>query len=140
MKVFIDANILVAVLNKEYPNYTFAARVLSWVSDNGHQLYTTTISLAIASYFAEKKHGAKRAKEKMAVLAQNFWIADCGKPEVMNALANKKIKDFEDGLQYYAAANSLCNCIVTENKEDFYFSELSVYNAEEFLKMYYKQL
>lgn len=139
MKVFIDANILVAVLNQEYPNYTHAARVLSWVSDNGHQLYTTTICLAIVSYFAEKKHGAKRAKEKMAVLAEHFFIADCGKLEVVNALADKKVKDFEDGLQYYAAANSLCSCIVTENKEDFYFSILSVYNAEEFLKRYYRR-
>lgn len=28
MKIFLDANILVSVLNKEYPVFTYAARVL----------------------------------------------------------------------------------------------------------------
>jgi len=29
MKVFVDANILVSVLNKEYPLFTYSARILS---------------------------------------------------------------------------------------------------------------
>ncbi len=138
MNVFIDANILVSVMNKEYPLFPNAARVLSWVIANGHKLYTTTICLAIAFYFAEKKHGAKRAKEKMALLSEYFQVAECGKLEVTQALQDKRVKDFEDGLEYYASLNSICSCIVTEDTNDFYFASGFVYTAENFLKKYAK--
>ena len=55
MKIFLDANILVAVLNKEYPVYTYAARVVSLTNNKKHSVFTTPICLAIAFYFAEKK-------------------------------------------------------------------------------------
>lgn len=139
LNVFIDANILVSVLNKEYPVFPDAARVLSWVTDNGHKLYTTSLCLAIAFYFAEKKHGSRIVKEKIELLAQHFEIAECNKPEVLQALQNKKVKDFEDGLQYYAAKNSFCDCIVTEDIGDYYFAITSVYNAEAFLRKYAKK-
>lgn len=137
MKVFIDANILVGVLNKEYPLFTYAARVLSWVSSNNHQLVSTAVSFAISYYFAEKKHGASSAKERIKLLAEKIIIADCGNKEVLQAGENKKVKDFEDGLQYYAALNAGCHCIVTENVKDFYFSEIEVITAKQFLQKYY---
>ncbi|WP_018627564.1 type II toxin-antitoxin system VapC family toxin [Niabella aurantiaca] len=111
MKLFIDANILVAVINREYPLFTYASRVLSWATANGHQLMTTSVSLAITYYFAEKKHGARSAKERMGMLATRFSIADCGAREVQQAATNKNVNDFEDGLQYFAAYNADCNYI-----------------------------
>ena len=139
MNVFIDANVLVSVMNKEYPVYPNAARVLSWVIANGHKLYTTTICLAIAFYFAEKKHGSKKAKEKIAMLSEYFHIADCGKLEVKHALQDNKVKDFEDGLEYFASVNSACSCIVTEDIGDYYFGISKVLNSEGFLRHYAKQ-
>lgn len=138
MNVFIDANILVSVMNKEYPVYPNAARVLSWVIAKGHKLYTTSLCLAIAFYFAEKKHGSKRAKEKIGLLAEYFHIADCNKREVTQALRDKMVKDFEDGLEYYAAKNALCDCIVTEDVDDYYFSVCNVLDSESFLRKYAK--
>jgi predicted nucleic acid-binding protein len=55
MKLFLDANILVAVLNKEYPVFTYAARILSLANNKKFAVYTTPLCLAIAFYFAEKK-------------------------------------------------------------------------------------
>ncbi len=136
MNVFIDANILVTVMNKEYPVYPNAARVLSWVIDKGHKLYTTSLCLAIAYYFAEKKHGSKKAKEKIGLLVDYFHIADCNKLEVTQALQDKRVKDFEDGLEYYAAKNAFCDCIVTEDVNDYYFSVSAVLNSENFLRKY----
>ena len=137
MKIFIDANILVAVVNKEYPLYSYASRVLSWITANGHQPVTTSVILAITYYFAEKKHGTVSAKERIALLADHLIITDCGKAEVTQAAAEKKVKDFEDGLQYFAALNAGCSCLVTENVKDFYFSKIDVLTAKDFLlKMY----
>ncbi|MCC6289895.1 MAG: twitching motility protein PilT [Chitinophagaceae bacterium] len=139
MKVFIDANILVAVVNKEYPLYTYASRVLSWITANKHQPVTTSVSLAITFYFAEKKHGTASAKERIALMAGNLMIADCGKTEVLQAATEKKVKNFEDGLQYFAALNAGCSCIVTENVKDFYFAKIDALNAKDFLLKFYRR-
>ena len=56
MKVFVDANILVSVLNKEYPIYTYTSRILSLADNPAFEVYTSPICLAIAFYFAEKKY------------------------------------------------------------------------------------
>lgn len=139
MKIFIDANILVAVVNKEYPLFTYASRVLSWATNNRHQLVTTSVCMAITFYFAEKKHGTISAKERIALFANYFTIANCGNNEVMAAATDKKVKDFEDGLQYYAAINADCICIVTENVKNFYFSKIDVLSSKNFLVKYYKR-
>lgn len=138
MKVFIDANILVAVVNKEYPLYTYASRLLSWITANKHQPVTTSVSLAITFYFSEKKHGAASAKERIALLTNHLLIADCGKAEVLQIATEKKVRDFEDGLQYFAALNAGCHCIVTEHVKDFYFSKIDVLTAKDFLLKFYK--
>ena len=72
----------------------------------------------------------------MNYLCDNINITDTGKNAVIKTVANKKIHDFEDGLEYYSALGSGCKCIVTEDKDDFYFSEIEVLRSKEFLLKY----
>jgi hypothetical protein len=51
------------------------------------------------------------------------------------SLNNPKVEDFEDGLEYYSAVKSGCECIITENQSDFYFSQIPVYGSSEFLNI-----
>jgi len=136
MRFFLDANILVSVLNKEYPVYIHTSRILSMAGEKNTTLVTTNICLAIAYYFAEKKHGAAMAKSKITLLLQHLDIAECGKREALSVAGNKKIHDFEDGLQYYAALHSNCKVIVSSDLDDFYFSDLQVLDPETFFKKY----
>lgn len=133
MKVFLDANILVSVLNKEYPLFTYSSRVLSLTDHKNIQLYTSPICLAIAFYFAEKKCGAAMAKSKIEILVSKVEIAESDKRAVIKAVQNKAINDLEDGLEYYAAVQAGCQYIITEDLDDFYFSEIEIINAEKFL-------
>ena len=64
MRIFLDANILVSVLNKEYPLFSYTARLLSLTRYNQFTLITSSVCLAIAFYFAEKS--------KSAVLQESF--------------------------------------------------------------------
>lgn len=136
MNIFLDANILVAVLNKEYPIYGNAARILSFAEHKNFTLYTSSVCLAIAFYFAQKKHGAISAKKKAVLLASHLEIANCGKKEAQLAAADPRVHDFEDGLEYYAALHADCVCIVTEDKDDFYFADIEVLDAAHFLRKY----
>ncbi|MES2457761.1 MAG: PIN domain-containing protein [Bacteroidota bacterium] len=134
IKIFLDANILVSVLNKEYPLFTYSSRILSLASDPEFEVYTSPICLAIAFYYAEKKVTSQVAKQKIQLLCQHIKIAENLTEGIQQTLANKKVHDFEDGLEYYAALNSKCQCIVTENTKDFYFSEIEVLNCKDFFK------
>lgn len=136
MKIFIDANILVATLNREYPLYTWSARVLSLQDKNNIWIYTSPLCLAIAFYFAAKKSGEVVAKKKIDLLCRNLEITTLDSDITQKSLSNPKISDFEDGLEYYSAINQGCEWIITEDREDFWFSELKVAGCEEFLKMF----
>jgi len=136
MKVFLDANILVSVLNKEYPVFTYSSRILSLADNKQFTLFTSPVCLAITFYFAEKKSGTALAKKKMELLASKLAVTEIGKSEVMSSLKNARVNDFEDGLEYYAALNSKCTAIITEDQDDFYFSDLEVLNARDFLGKY----
>lgn len=133
MKVFVDANVLVSVLNREYPLFTSAARILSLADSRRFQIYTSPICLAIAFYFAEKKSGTMRAKEKISFLLDKLMITVTNQETVSLAAANRAINDFEDGLEYYSAVKAGCKMIVTEDTGDFFFSSIPVMDCEAFI-------
>lgn len=135
MKIFLDANVLVSVLNKEYPVFSYSSRVLSLCDHPKFQVYTSPLCLAIAFYFAEKR-SKRNAREKIALLSEKLRLTSIDESTVTAAIGNKRIHDLEDGLQYYSAVESGCKCIVTEDTQDFYFSELPVLDSRQFMEQY----
>lgn len=134
MKIFLDANILVSVMNKEYPLFTYSSRVLSLAGNSKFQVFTSPVCLAIAFYFAEKKSGQSDAKNKISLLALKIKIAEADESVVLKAIQDKTVGDFEDGLEYYSALKAGCRWIVTEDTNDFHFSKLPVITARQFLE------
>lgn len=138
MRIFLDANILVSVLNKEYPLYTLSSRILSLAGSKRFSLYTSPVCLAIAFYFSEKKSGTQLAKKKIALLIQNLFIAGVDKDVVLQAASNNMVNDFEDGIEYYAAKAAGCTTIISQDVADFYFSDIEILTAGRFFEMYFK--
>ncbi len=134
MRVFVDANILVATLKKEYPLFTWSSHLLSLHVKQSIEIYTSPLCLAIAYYFSDKKSGKKLSLEKIELLCQHNGITTIDENTTRQFIQNKRIHDFEDGMEYYSAIQHKCDCIVTENQDDFYFSELEVIGCEAFLK------
>lgn len=136
MRIFLDANILVSVLNKEYPLFTFTSRIISLADKSKFTLYTSPVCLAIAYYFAEKKYKSVSAKKRIQILCNHINIAGANKSTVLQSLNNPAVNDFEDGLEYYSAVESKCDCIITEDIDDFYFSKIEVIGSENFFEKY----
>ena len=132
-RIFLDANILVTVLCNEYPRFGPCARVLSLADDPRFEVYTSPLCLAIGAYFAEKKNGKKKAREKVALLASKLRITAMDAKAVQQAVANPKVNDLEDGMQYYSAVAAKCGHIITYDRKDFHFAKIPVLDAEEFL-------
>ena len=133
VKAFLDANVLISVLNKEFPEYTYAARVLSLASNDRFELFTSPLCLAIGFYFASKKSGQPKAKEKINLLNEHLSIATVNQRAIQQAFGNPQVHDLEDGFQYYAALEAGCRVIVTANLEDYHFGKLAVLTSEQFL-------
>lgn len=136
MKVFLDANILISVLNKEFPLANYTLRLLSVASSKKIKLYTSPICLAICYYFCSKKYNTTIAKQKVLLLASNINLALSKETDIAFIANNKNIEDFEDGLQYCAALNANCTCIITEDTNDYYFSKIEILNTEHFFDKY----
>ncbi len=136
MKTFIDANILITVLCNEYPRFSACARILSLADNPGFKVFTSPLCLAIGFYFSEKKDGRNAAGKKIKLLAERLQMTAINQKTVSDTTSYKSIHDFEDGLQYYSAIDSKCKCIVTEDLGDYYFSDIEVLNARDFLLKY----
>ena len=78
------------------------------------------------------------AREKIEMLLQNIGITSVDENTTRQAINNKLIHDFEDGMEYYSAIQHKCDFIITENEKDFYFSELEVMGCEAFLRKFQK--
>jgi predicted nucleic acid-binding protein len=136
MRVFLDANVIISVLNKEYPLFPYSARILSLYRKSRFELYTSPLCLAIAFYFSSKKNGEIKAKQKINILIDNIGLTSIDDNVAIKAIKNPQINDFEDGLEYYSAIEKSCEVIITENKEDYFFSEIEVVNCEQFITKY----
>ncbi len=136
MRIFLDANILVSVLNKEYPFFTYTSRIISLNDTTKFTLFTSPVCLAIAFYFAEKKYKSASAKKRIQILCDHINIAAVNRSAVLQSLQNPAVNDFEDGLEYYSAIEAKCECIITEDIEDFYFSKIEVLSSERFVEKY----
>jgi predicted nucleic acid-binding protein len=135
MRIFLDTNILVSVLNKEYPLFSYSSRIVSLADRKDFEVFTSPLCLAIAFYFAEKKN-KKTAREKIRLLSEHLSIAAVTETTVRKTTKNPSVHDFEDGLEYYAAIENKCECIVTEDINDYYFSEIEVITSEKFFEKY----
>jgi predicted nucleic acid-binding protein len=133
MRIFLDANVLVSVLNREYPHYDACARCLSLADRNGIRLLTSALSLGITFYFSEKKSGRKEARRKMELLLEKMLVSPCGEEEAKAAVLEKRADDFEDALQYFSAKAACSDIILSNNPSDYHFSPIPVKTPENFL-------
>ena len=136
MKVFLDANILVSILNKEYPSFAHTSRILSLAGTPRFRIFTSPLCLAIAAYFAGKKYQSDTTKQKINTLCEHIEIAEMNTAAVRSALSDPAVKDLEDGFQYYSALDAGCDCIVTENTGDYYYSRIEVLCSLDFYSRY----
>ena len=133
MRIFVDANVLIAVLNKEYPRFDEAARVLSLSGKRPYRIYVSAVSLAIAWYFAEKKSGSKLAAQKFEVLLKHIEVTPCGADEIKRLNSYMPGIDWEDGLQVSSAQSAGCDAIVTFDLKDYYFSPIPFFSPKNLL-------
>ena len=132
MKVFLDTNIVIDLLDKRDPFYIDAVKLFTLAYQKKITLFVSPMTYATASYLL-RKHG----KEGMRKLLNNFrqlsQITTADERVVDAALASS-FDDYEDALQYYSALTRNVDVIVTKNKKDFTSASIPVLSPAELLK------
>lgn len=137
MKVFLDTNVLIDYLLKREEGETAAVEILLLGNSRALELFVSDLTIANAAYIVRKDYEISEFRRALRVLAQCYSVASIGEHAVNQALL-ADWKDFEDSLQYYAAVDAGCECIVTRNIKDFSESEIPVYSPTEFLSVLQK--
>lgn len=134
MKIMLDLNVLLDVVQKRQPHYQASAQILDFALKNqcGH---LSSHVLTTCYYLVMKYAQQQTAEEFIDWLLQKFTIIPANKETFLFA-RNLKFKDFEDSVISACAAEHHCNYIITRNSKDFNRSPVQALSPAEFLAMH----
>lgn len=133
-KIFLDTNfILDYFIRDDYKSSS--ERLLVLGRNSGFKFYISYLSVANIAYIMRKLEQKELYGLLLDILAA-FNVISNSSSQIKDAM-NHCASDFEDALQYEAAIDSRCDCIITRNKKDFYFADLPVYTADEFVMQFF---
>jgi predicted nucleic acid-binding protein len=132
-KIFIDSDIILDLLCKREPFYSFAAEVFTLGDTNKIELVTTSLVFANVFYILRKLLGIEKAKELLRKLRIIISVVSVDE-KVVDLALNSKFTDFEDGLQYFTARENDIKIILTRNVKDYKEKDLLIQTPEEYLK------
>ena len=133
MKVFLDANVLIDVVQNRIDFVETSSKVLQLGLDGECELCASDITFTTVSFYARKNRTQEQLYEVLQSLRDFIDVAPSGKIAIDWALQQKS-KDFEDSVQYYTALRSGAEYIVSRNVRDYPYNDIPVVSPIEYLK------
>lgn len=137
MKVFIDTNILVDVLEQRQPFYLHSANIIEHGILGDYILVVSPLTIINTLYITRKTLGKDIAKEKIMQLLTYCEIAPMTEKEMLTALSMQN-QDTEDNLQYCSAESAQCDVIITRNPKDFPIINNNILVPQDFITKYFQ--
>ncbi len=131
-KVFIDSDIILDLLCKREPFYSYAAEIFTLGDTKKIELVTTSVVFANVFYILRKLLGIDKAKELLRKLRIIISVVSV-EEKIVDLALNSKFSDFEDGLQYFTARENDIKIILTRNTKDYKEKDLLVQTPKEYL-------
>jgi len=130
-KIFVDANIVMDLLEKREEFYQEAQELFTLSDKKNVKLYISALTLANVHFllFKHLKMEARKVLAKFKVLVEVLAVDD----KILDLALTSDQKDFEDAIQYYTAIENEMDIIITRNKKDFKNLDLPILTAKEFL-------
>ena len=134
LKVLIDLNLILDVLQKREPFYTTSARVLACAETGLIEGLIAAHTLTTLFYLIAKDQSANRARVILTNLLQFLSIAMVDQFVIEQAL-NLPYRDFEDAVQMMAAVEAGAHYLVTRNIQDYKAGPLPALQPAELLTL-----
>ena len=132
MKLLIDANIILDVLQKREPHYNESSLIWKMCETRQIEGYLSSLSIANLVYVMRKELNAKQIEDVITDLRLIFIIVDFTETDLLKA-ASMKWNDFEDAIQSATAERIHAEYIITRNVRDFLKSKVIAFTPTEFL-------
>lgn len=118
MRVFLDTNILLDIVEQRLPFYTASQAVLDECDQRGFEIFVAWHGIATVFFITARKRGEVYALEMIRDLLNWATVATVGQDEAREALGYG-ITDYEDALIAAAAAASGVDWLVTRDEAGF---------------------
>jgi predicted nucleic acid-binding protein len=132
-RVFVDTDIVLDLLSFREPFYIHAANLFSMADKNEINLFVSSLAFANLNYILSKQFSADQARKRLLKFKTLVNVLSVNEKIIELALSSD-FRDFEDGIQYFAAMEEGITIILTRNLKDYKTAEVSVMTAEEYLK------
>lgn len=132
MKLLIDANILLDVLQKREPHYRDSALIWKLCETEQAEGCVSALSIANLVYIMRKELSPETIEEVLGKLSLIFSIVELTPADIAKA-AEMKWTDFEDALQAATAERIHAEAIITRNIRDFRKSRVIAFTPAEYL-------
>ncbi|MDR2583976.1 MAG: PIN domain-containing protein [Fibromonadaceae bacterium] len=134
MKILLDTNIMMDVIEKREPSYKDAVALLKYVADTDVICYFSASSAKDIFYLVKRHTGSLEEAKKAIVQISKFVIfCDTTRHDIQNALLSS-VSDFEDAVLVSSAEREDMDFVITRNKKDFVNSVVKAITPIEFLE------
>lgn len=133
MRVFLDTNILLDIVEQRMPFYTASQAVLDECDQRGFEIFVAWHGIATVFYITAKKRDETYALEMIRDLLTWATVATVGQDEALEALSYG-ITDYEDALIAAAASASGVDWLITRDEAGFLKGPVSPINPTDFLQ------
>lgn len=131
MRLMLDLNVLLDVVQKRQKHYFASAQVLNHSLTQGNG-YIPAHAITTLHYLVNKYSNQNQADELIDWLLQNFTIAPADK-EIFLRARILNFPDFEDAVVCACAEQQSCDYIITRNNKDFSKATVGVLTPGEFI-------
>ena len=132
MKLLIDANILLDVLQNREPHVRSSSVVWKLCETEKAKGYVSALTFANLVYIMRKELEPKKIKEILDALSLIFEFADFNISDLTHA-AELEWEDFEDAVQSVTAERVHADYIITRNVRDFAKSKVAAFTPSELI-------
>ena len=132
MRLLIDGNILLDVLQKRDPHHIDSAKIWKMCETGMVDGRVSVLTFANLVYVMRKELDAAKINEVLKHLSLIFTFEDLTSLDVSSA-AEMQWTDYEDAIQAAMAKRIHANYIITRNVKDFKKSEVIAFTPAEFL-------
>lgn len=132
MRLLIDGNIILDVLQKREPYYADSAKVWKLCETDIVEGRVSALTFADLVYVLRKELDEEKIGELFKNLSLIFGFEDLKVADI-NAAADMQWHDFEDAVQAATAKRIHADSIITRNVRDYNRSEVAVFTPSEFL-------
>ena len=133
MKLLIDANILLDVLQKREPHYKYSSIIWKLCEAGKAQGFVSVLTFMNMVYILRKELTPEKIEDTYKALSLIFTFEDLTQNDVINA-TEMGMKDFEDAVRMQTAQRVGADFIITRNVKDFMKSPIPAYSPEELIQ------